>query len=303
MHIDLKGLEAFIAIADAGSFLGAAERLNLSQTALSHRIAKIEADLGVTLIARTSRRLSLTAEGRELLPRARASLGELSVLVADFRHRGQARKRQIMVGCIPTLVAGVMAPALQTFMQTYPSVRVRVQDGYASVLAEMVRTAQIDLSLMVTRGTHFETVFEPLRSEGFVLCCLPDHALARHNALRFGDLEGYDLIGNSVIADAMRDIDQLLQWRFRVENVATAIAMVEAGLGVTLVPALAMGQHNRARLSAVPLAEPAVVRRLGLLTRPDMPLSSPAAHLAEILREAMWDGSAASFVTKDETYS
>lgn len=292
MHIDLKGLEAFIAIADAGSFLAAAERLNLSQTALSHRIAKIEADLGVTLIARTSRRLSLTAEGRELLPRARASLGELAVLIADLRHRGQARRRQITVGCIPTLVAGVMAPLLDRFSNVHPNVRVRVQDGYASIIAEMVRTAQIDFALIVSRGAHFETVFEPLRSEGFVLCCRVDHMLAEAQALRFDDLAGHDLIGNSVISDAMREIDDILQWRFRVENVATAITMVEAGLGVTLVPALAMGAHNSARLAAIPLQEASAIRRIGLLTRPDMPLSAPSAYLATLLRTALWDGSA-----------
>lgn len=290
VQIDLKGLEAFIAIADAGSFMGAAERLNLSQTALSHRIAKLEADLGVTLIARTSRRLSLTAEGLALLPRARASIGELAIVIADLRNRGEVRRRQVSLGCIPTLVGGVLAPLLVRFAADHPNVRVRLHDGYATVLAQMVRSAQLDLALMVSRGAHFETVFEPLRREGFVVLCPPDHPLAGRTSLRFADLDGHALIGNSVIADALRDIDDRLDWRFRVENVATAVSLVEAGLGVTLVPATAAAA--RARLAAVPVAEPGVVRRIGLVTRPDMPLSPAAAALAGLIRAALWDGSA-----------
>jgi len=292
IQIDIKGLEAFIAIADAGSFMGAAERLNLSQTALSHRIAKLEADLGVTLIARTSRRLSLTAEGIALLPRARASIGELSILIGDLRHRGEVRRRQITFGCVPTLAASVLVPILDRFAADHPNVRVRVHDGYATTLAQMVRTAQLDFALMVSRGTHFETVFDPLRREGFVVLCPANHPLAPRTSLRFADLDGHSLIGNSVIADALRDIDDRLDWRFRVENVSTAVSLVEAGLGVTLVPALASGLPSRSRLAAVPVAEPGVSRRIGLVTRPDMPLAPAAAALVGMMRAALWDGSA-----------
>jgi DNA-binding transcriptional LysR family regulator len=292
MQIDLKGLEAFIAIADAGSFLAAAERLNLSQTALSHRIAKLEADLGVTLIARTSRRLSLTAEGIALLPRARASIGELAVVIADLRHRGAARRRQVSFGCIPTLAASVLVPILGRFGAEHPTVRVRVNDGYASTLVQLVRSGQLDFALIVSRGAHFETVFKPLRREGFVVLCPTGHPLAGRASVRFADLEGHALIGNSVIADALRDVDDRLDWRFRVENAATAVSLVEAGLGVTLVPALASGLPGRTRLAAVPVAEPGVSRRIGLVTRPDMPLGPAAAELAGMIRAKLWDGSA-----------
>jgi DNA-binding transcriptional LysR family regulator len=75
MRVDYLGLEAFIAVAEVGSFSKAAERLNLTQTALSHRIRKIEADLGTRLLVRTSRDVSLTIAGQNLLPKVRAQIG------------------------------------------------------------------------------------------------------------------------------------------------------------------------------------------------------------------------------------
>ena len=103
MRIDYLGLEAFVAIADLGSFQRAAAHLNLSQTALSHRVRKIESELGMRLLVRTTRRGSLTRSGQELLPQVRRHLNELSEIYSDARKRGRAKQLRLSFACLPTI--------------------------------------------------------------------------------------------------------------------------------------------------------------------------------------------------------
>jgi DNA-binding transcriptional LysR family regulator len=92
MRIDFLGLHAFVAIAERGSFQLAAAHLNLSQTALSHRMRKLEDDLGVRLLSRTTREVSLTPAGLALLPKVRSMIEDLSASLAELRLNGKMRQ-------------------------------------------------------------------------------------------------------------------------------------------------------------------------------------------------------------------
>src|SRR3712207_1387637 len=99
MRIDFLGLHAFVAIAERGSFQGAAAHLNLSQTALSHRIRKLEDDLGVRLLSRTTREVSLTPAGVELLPKVKSMIDDLSGSLQELRQHGRMRQESLAIGC------------------------------------------------------------------------------------------------------------------------------------------------------------------------------------------------------------
>ena len=111
MRVDFLGLEAFLSIADRGSFHRAAAHLNLSQTALSHRMKKLEDDLGIKLLARTTRQVSLTPAGQELLPRARRIIEEITASFADLRQLGKARQESLAIGCLPTCTGMRLSPS------------------------------------------------------------------------------------------------------------------------------------------------------------------------------------------------
>src|SRR3954464_12804382 len=111
MRIDFLGLHAFVAIAERGSFQLAAAHLNLSQTALSHRIRKLEEDLGVKLLSRTTREVSLTRAGLELLPKVKNTIETLSVTLEELRHQGRDQQEKLSIGCLPTIASGRL-PAL-----------------------------------------------------------------------------------------------------------------------------------------------------------------------------------------------
>jgi DNA-binding transcriptional LysR family regulator len=102
MKIDILGVQAFIAIADYGGFQKAADALNVTQTAITQRLRHLEDFLGVTLVERTTRSVSLTNIGEDFLPRARRLLQELSAALTEIRETGKAQRGDVSVACVPT---------------------------------------------------------------------------------------------------------------------------------------------------------------------------------------------------------
>jgi DNA-binding transcriptional LysR family regulator len=287
MRVDVLGLQAFIAIAEHGSFMAAAKSLSLSQTALSHRIGKIEAELGLQLFVRTTRKLALTREGLALLPRARRALDDLENAMTELKQLGQLRRREITVGCIPSLANSVVANALPRFAKVMPEVRVRVLDGYATAIASQVNGGQAEFGLVVRQGTHFELEFIPVASERFVAVCPEDHPLAGRSSISWDELARHPVIANSVVIQALRNTRAIVDWAYRVENISTALSFVKHGLGVTLVPAFQNSQPDYQGLRSLAVTDPEVTRQVGFLTRPDMPLSRASTVLMELIEEQL----------------
>jgi DNA-binding transcriptional LysR family regulator len=115
MPIDFLGIEAFLAGAECGSFGLAAERLHLSQSAISHRMRKLEESLGVRLMVRTTRGVVLTQAGDALLPRARAALLQLEASCDTVRAHGRPMGQRVAFSCLPTLAATALVPLLQRY--------------------------------------------------------------------------------------------------------------------------------------------------------------------------------------------
>src|SRR5579862_9455833 len=102
MKLDVLGLQAFIALADAGGFGRAAEALHLTQAALTRRLQNLEEALGVQLVERTTRSTALSALGRDFLPRARRLVGELATAFTEIRESGKAMRGDVTIACVPT---------------------------------------------------------------------------------------------------------------------------------------------------------------------------------------------------------
>src|ERR1700761_4540440 len=132
MKVDFLGLEAFLTIAERGSFGRAAAKLNLSQTALSHRMKRLEGDLGTKLLTRTTRQVSLTPAGTALLPRARELIDDLSTSLEDIQRQSREAQRQLAIGCLPTIAIHHLPPVLSEFSIAFPDVLVRILDNSAN---------------------------------------------------------------------------------------------------------------------------------------------------------------------------
>lgn len=291
MRIDFLGLQAFLAIAERGSFLRAAAHLNLSQTALSHRMKKLEDDLGVRLLIRTTRQVTLTPDGESLLPKARRALAELAGEVDLLREKARQQQARIALGCLPTIAANHLPLALQDFARSHPGVAVKVYDNSASEIAGLVRSGAAEFGIGIVTAAVWDLEMTPLRKEAFLLLCPDDHPFAAGKSVAWGELEGTPLIrispqaGNrALIDDALGSRRESLNWRYEVQHVQTAVSMVQAGIGLTVVPRLALDVTRAPGLALVGLRNPSVTRTLAVFTKRGAPLSPAADALLGLIR-------------------
>lgn len=294
MRIDLPGIEAFLGIANWGSFRRAAGHLNLSQAALSHRIRKLEESLGVALLVRTTRRVALTPAGLELLPVAQRMVGELSSTLDGLRnHRGR-RPERLAIGCLPTVAVLHLPTVLEAFGRQFPEVRVQVYDNSAAEIAERVRAGDIEFGVTIVSARSWDLEITPLVKDPFVLACRDTHRFAGRRSLRWRDLEGEALVRISaeawnrlLIDEALGSRRESLSWRYEVQHVATAIGMVRAGLGLSIVPRLGLDASFSPDLVGVPLQDPALARTLGIVARRNETPPAEMALLAHLIIQAL----------------
>lgn len=290
MRIDFPGLEAFVAIAERGSFNRAAVHLNLSQTALSHRMRKLEDDLGVRLLMRTTRQVTLTPAGLELLPKAQAAIEGLTGSIDALRRQSRARHQHIAIACLPTIAVAYLPAVLAAFARKHRGVSVQVLDNSASEIADHVQSGRAEFGLTIVSSNRWDLDITPLMKEPFVLVCPVGHRLAAAGSIQWSDLENEPLVrispqtGNRVlIDDALGARRDALDWRYEVQHLATAVSIVRTGIALAIVPRLALGITATDGLVTVPLRNPAVTRTLGIIARHGVPISKTAKALQDLI--------------------
>ena len=299
VQIDFLGVQAFLAVAECGSFAQAAERLHLSQTAVSHRMRKFEESLGVQLLVRTARGVVLTEPGNALLPRARAAVQQLEGSLELAHGIGQLANSWVAFGCLPTIAAGILVPLLQRYEREQPEVQVRVFDSSPAEIVQLVESATAAFGITVLRGNSPRLDSEPIAQEAFVLVCPRGHALAGCERLSWSALTDEPLIriglpsGNSMtIDDAVGPLREQLHWRYEAQRTVAALDMVRAGLGLTIVPELSVPAGDE--LAVLRLEAPRVSRTLAVVKRSDEKLRPAARWLCEqavaLLRERLGKG-------------
>ena len=272
MAIDFLGIQAFLAVAECGSFALAAERLHLTQTAVSHRMRKLEESLGAQLLVRTSRGISLTQAGEALLPRARAPLEQLEASCDAVRRHGQGAANWVSFACLPTIAASLLVPLLHQVQQALPAQPVRVFDSSPVETMELLQARTTAFGLALLQPLPAALVATAIADEPFVLTCPPGHRLASRRSVDWVELQAEPLIrislsaGNSMRIDrSLGELRERLQWRYEVQRTAIALDMVRGGFGLSVVPKLAVG--GAAGLVVVGLRGPEVTRPLALVTR------------------------------------
>jgi DNA-binding transcriptional LysR family regulator len=293
MQIDFLGMQAFLAIAEHGGFQQAAVHLNLSQTAVSHRIRKLEDSLGVSLLARTTRDVTLTDAGRALLPRVRGAMRELELSYDTLRQHQSTAPQWLAFGCLPTLASHRISPVLRHFGQAHPGIAVRVFDNSINEIAELVDSGIAAFGVSVAATSGHNLVVESFAEEPFVLVCPAGHSLAKRKDVSWEQLSGETLIrislpaGNSTtIDDALGERRLKLQWGYETQHTAVALDFVSAGLGLTVVPALSMPGKTVSqseRIVALPLSGPRITRRLAIVTRRGTHMGAEARALRDML--------------------
>ncbi|MDJ0390610.1 LysR family transcriptional regulator [Roseomonas sp. E05] len=282
MHLDLPGLEAFVAVADLGSFQRAAARLGISQPALTRRLQRLEQIVGRELLLRRSRPIRLSPAGAALLPEAQSAMAQLT---DALRRAGDRTETQnVAFGCLPTLAVRYLGPLLARHRRHWQGGEVIVYDISGAEIRNMLQEGRLDFALAALGPEHWDIEGIPLLEEPFFLVCPEGHRLAGRAAVAWGELATEPLVSIGPLSENRRIIEAALRrarvtarWRIEVRHLSTAVALVAAGAGLTALPASAIAGRAGEGIVAVPLVEPALTRSIGLLRRRDR-VQPPAAR-------------------------
>ncbi|MBX3551415.1 MAG: LysR family transcriptional regulator [Pseudolabrys sp.] len=292
MSINYESLDlrAFLTVVEHESFRRAAATLNLSQPALSRRIQKLEAEIGGPLLERTTRRVALTAMGRELLPLVRRMLDEFDNSLFAMRQLGQRQAGQVTIACVPTAAFYFLPRVIARFNEQYPNVRFSILDLSANDGLRSVAHGEVEFGINLLGSAEPELSFDPLIEDPFVLACRRDHPLAKRKTVDWADIEPYRLVtvsrasGNRTLLEATLTRARVhLRWFYEVTHLSTSLGLVEAGLGISVLPQLATPQGEHPIIVTRPIGNPQVSRTIGVVRRRGRQLSPAAQRFFDIL--------------------
>jgi DNA-binding transcriptional LysR family regulator len=286
--MDVLGLQAFIQIAESGSFRRAAVAMNLSQTALTHRIKKLEADVGLSLFQRTTRTLALTRAGQEFFPKARDMMKRLGSLYEELRIEGQKAHERVSIGCLGSLGELYLPRVLRQFRAQNPDTTVVIYDEHAAMLSERVASGDAQFALTILGVQRWAEKQNELYEEEFVAGVPAGHPLGQREHLTWADLAGYPLakISNTtshgvILSESLSGIDHRLNWCYEVQRTYMAGCLVLAGLAITILPRAAIPVNDAVRI--IPISNPTVKRTVGIISQEGVPLPPRAMQLHRML--------------------
>lgn len=292
MNMTFRQMEILVAAAEAATFSAAAKKLDISQPSLSQSVSRIERAAGLVLFERTTRSLKLTEEGRRAAAIARE-------MVQDFtrgleRLTGGSGAGRIAIAALPSVICAAVPSALAAFVRVHPEVEVVLHDVQHERAMAMLRDGIVDIAVTLKPAQGEKLVFDRVAFDTAHLVCRRDHPLARLQKVRWRDLIDHPFIGITRISSVRRLSDaafvhgaQTVEPRYEVEQVPSAVALVEAGLGVTALPSLTFAMFKSGSLTVRPLIEPVMRRHVGFVTRAQRTLPAFAVDLMRAIRERL----------------
>ena len=288
--LSLPRIRNFVAVAEERQFRRAAERVGLSQPALSAQLRELEEYLGAALLSRTTRSVNLTAEGEKFLVRARNILADLDSAVLEVRDHASLRRGRLSVAAIPSVASRLLPELVAAFMQRFPGIDVQMIELSSEGVERSVVNGNADVGIGPEPERNSELSFSRLLRDPFVGLVPKTSKLAQQKRVRLETLFDYPLIatiaGTSIRATlerAYREHGRSLRVAHAVVQHQTIVEMVGAGLGVALLPALSLGETpNVARL---PVTHPQIARDIGVVQRKGEAASAAAREFADAMRQ------------------
>lgn len=289
--VGTRQLEAVLALAEYGSFVAAAARLRLSQPALTRSLKRLEAQLGVRLFERSTRRVQITAAGREFAAVAERMLNDLGITVQSVREVAQERRGLVVISCVMSVASGELPAIIAAYQADRPGVEIHVREGvYASILDD-VRGGVADFGISYIDELPDFAMGTPLGRQTFYAVVPVRHRLASRRSVGLAELTEHPIVALPTESRTRRTLDAAavtaglqLHQRVVVNQIGTLLALVAAGVGVGVVPGSAARGPSVGGLRFIPLAEPRLVRRLGLITLREREPTPVAAGLMALLR-------------------
>jgi len=295
MRPSITQLEYLVALARTLNFRQAAEQLHVSQPALSTQIKKLETQLGVTLFERDRRRVLPTEIGTEVVRQSQRILRDLDEMAAYVRSRDDPMAGTVRLGVIPTIAPFALPRALPEIHRRYPDLRLYVREEQTSALLDRLRDGRLDLVLLAIDVDVGSAETLALFDDAFVLAMPPSHRLASRDQITIADLRDEEVLlleDGHCLAQQSREVCRQAGSHelgdFRATSLGTLVQMVAAGLGITLLPEMAVPELRRHEgLVMRPFAEPRPSRKVGLAWRHGALRADTFRALGELFERAV----------------
>jgi DNA-binding transcriptional LysR family regulator len=283
--MELRQLRYLVALDEERHFTRAAQRLHIAQPALSQQIQKLERDVGLPLVERTTRRVGLTDAGLLLVEHARRAIAEVDDALAELADMAGARTGHVNIGAMQSLGPFDLSVLLAAFNSEHPQVELTVREEVSDHLLQMLHADAVDLAfLSVTEPIdQDELASQLLLSEELVALLAPDHPLAHRKKLRLAELQHERFITfregagiRRIIVEGAQSAGFTPRIPFETNEMWRGRAMASRGLGITIVPE-SDGRVPGHPVAVVPLHSPRLARDITLVWRRHRRLS-PAAR-------------------------
>lgn len=282
MAIKIEMLRCFAVVARHGNLSEAAEELGRSPSALSMMLKQFEDHLGEPLFE-TDRKSKLSPLGSFVLEQAQHELRQFDSTVQAIEGFAKARQGRVRIAAVPSVAGTILPQAISSYAQKFPEVMIELRDMDSASVLRDVASEQVDIGLATASQFSGSLHRQDLLSDAFGLVCPANHPLAQHQCpLTWADLKPHIFIANELSAQISAPASKLLHEnaRLKVHTMTAILAMVQAGLGVTILPEMTATQALASGLVFCPLADTQARRQIHLLRRADQP-ASPAARELE----------------------
>jgi DNA-binding transcriptional LysR family regulator len=292
MHFDLTDLALFRHVVEAGSITKGAERANLALAAASTRIRNLERSLGAPLLLRTRHGVAPTPAGRTLLGHARTMLAQADRLREDLAAFAGGLAGEIRVLSNTNALTEFLPEALAAFLARHPQVSVALEERLSDEIVGLVAEGVGDVGIVAGTVDTGSLLTFPFRQDRFVVVLPPAHPLAGRPALPFAEVLGFDFVGldrasalQRFLADKAARIGRPLRLRVQLRSFDAVCRLVEAGVGLGIVPETTARRAARGTaLAIVALEDGWALRDLTICVRSLDELPVSARQLVEHLR-------------------
>ncbi|MFO7746966.1 MAG: LysR substrate-binding domain-containing protein [Orrella sp.] len=292
-HFDLTDLQLIVNIGDASSLTRGAEKSHLSLPAASNRVKNLEEHFGTRLFHRNSQGVTLTPSGESFLRHARKVLQQIEQLRGDIHEYSRGIKGQVRMVANTTAMTEFMPAVLSRYLSTHPDVTVNLRERLSYLVVKSVADGAADIGIVAGQPAADGIQYLPYRNDRLTLITDPNHPLADREEVAFGETLSYEYVGlsewsaiHAFLIQAADNLGHPFRFRIEVGSFDTVCRMIEAGVGIGIVPEQAARRYaSNMNIRLVRLSDAWAERRLHVCVRDLDALPAFARDLVELLQQ------------------